>query len=246
MYYIGIVVKDRLSCLRTLLKSIQPNIEYVRIVDASDEPLYNQVKDLLPGCKKYIHNSLKGYKAVNHNKNILMHDFLRSSADYLFLIEDDVKILDNEIFDNYIRISKKYNIPHMNAILKQDEKNCIIYSLKSEVDVCNRLYGYFSFFTRQVLEHSGMCSKELNHNCWEHIEHTARIHRDFNYDPPFFAFPDIHNSWEQVRYMHGKKISSTHKDVIEKDRQKMFKMLGWKNYPLETTKRLKLDKFINN
>ena len=246
MFYIGIIVKDRVDCLKVLLKSLQPNIEKVRVVDASEKPLYNQVKDLLPGCKKYIHNSIEEYKAVNHNKNILIHDFLNSSAEYLFLIEDDVKILDNDVFNNYIDISNKYNIPHLNAILKQDKNNHLVYTLENEIDVCNRIYGYFSFFSRDVLETVGRYAEELNHNCWEHIEHTARIHQKYNYDPEFFAFPDIHNSWEQIRYMSGKKITSTPKDIIEKDKQKMFNNLGWKNFPLESIKKLRLQNFINN
>jgi len=238
--YIGIIVKDRLDCLKVLLKSLQPNIENVRIVDASDKPLYDQVKEYLPGVRKYIHNSLPNFKSVNHNKNILIHDFLMSGEDYLFLIEDDVQIINNDCFKEYIRISEKYKLVHLNAILKQDHKNYIKYTLASEVDICNILYGYFSFYSRECVETAGLYSTELSNQCWEHIEYTARIHQKFDFKPEFFHFPDIKDSFKMIQYQNAPTTSKTSKEIILQDKLKMFKMLKWKSFPTEVIKMIKL------
>jgi hypothetical protein len=243
--YIGIIVKDREACLRVLLKSLQPVIENVRIVDASEMPLYQSVKDLLPGVKRYIHNSFQNYKAVNHNKNILIHDFLRSGEDYLFLIEDDTEILDCSVFQKYIETSKKYNIPHFNAILPAPKGTYIKYTLRDEIDVCNMLYGFFSFYTRECLETAGLYSANLSNQCWEHIHHTAKIHKYFNYTPEFFHFLDIKDSFKYLKYQGAPSVIKTNRKTIEKDKKKMFAELGWKNFPKESIKKLDLAKFIN-
>ena len=246
MFYIGIVTKDRVGPVSVLLKSVEKHIEKVTIVDASEKPSYEFLKDNINGAKKYIFNSFKNYKTVNHNKNILIHDFLKSSADYLFLIEDDIKILDSDVFQKYIDISSQYNIPHMNFILPRFEKH-LVYDLNEDVQVCNILYGAFSFYTRKAIEKVGLFNKDLSHQCWEHIEHTARVHKAFNFQPEFFHFPDVKDSWEMIKYQKVPSVCNVEKSILDKDKQIMFKSLGWKNFPLESIKRLDIThkKLIN-
>jgi hypothetical protein len=164
----------------------------------------------------------------------LIHNFLRSKADYLFLIEDDVEILDTNCFQKYIDVSKEFNFKHLNAILKQDERNQIKYTLAHKVDICNILYGYFSFFTRECIETAGLLSTKLSNQCWEHIEYTARIHKLFNFKPEFFHFPDIIDSYKMIRYQNAKSTSSTSREIIEQDKLVMFDLLKWKNFPEES------------
>ena len=239
-FYIGIVTKDRPEYLKKLLKSLNEYIDKVRIVDASDNCQYHLVKEYLYGAKGYYYNSLENYRSVNHNKNIIIHDFLKSPCEYLFIIEDDVKIIDDDIFHEYIKVSEEYNLPHLNAILPF--QNNLVYTLDRKVDVCDMIYGFFQFFTRKCLETvTPHYRPELDKQCWEHVELTARIHKEFNYNPEFYHFPDIHNVYQYLVMMDAPTTTSVSKETIEQERQKMFNLLGWRSFPKESIKKLNIN-----
>lgn len=236
---IGIVTKDRYEGLDVLIKSLKP-LSHINIlvIDASDifrNPKY--ITDDYPNVQVF-RNDIRGYQQVVHNKNIIIHNFLRNNFKHLFILEDDIKILDCDVFEKYIEVSTKYNLPHMNFLgnpyLQEN-----LYHINEDIQVSEKLQGVFSFYTRECIERVGLMNWELCHNCWEHVEYTARIHKEFNFNPVFNHYPDISNSWEYIK-MQGLPSSIGSNNYIQEDKIKMLNSLQWKHLPEVSIKRLDL------
>jgi glycosyltransferase involved in cell wall biosynthesis len=129
--------------------------------------------------------------------------FLREkNCDYIFLIEDDVEVIDLAVFSTYIQAYKLSNIHHFNFAFhgldnyKHDGSPAVRlsveYSPTVKVDLFPNVYGAFSFYTKHVLDTVGYMDENY-YNAMEHVDHTleiikARLH------PPFRWFADISNS----------------------------------------------------
>ena len=232
-YFIGIVTKDRYEGLDVLLKSLrQPTSVPILIIDVSTcFRKASVITDVYPNVTVY-QNTIEDYKTVVHNKNIILHNFLKTSYDYLFLIEDDVKVLDVDVFEKYIETSEKYNIPHMNFGNPSDKMSYTV----DDLQINEKLQGVFGFYTKQCIKTVGLMNPLLCHNCWEHVEYTARIHQVYNYSPVFFHFPDIIDSCE---YLKLQKLKSTinSNEYVDTDKRLMCSLLNWKNFPEISIKR---------
>lgn len=236
MYLVGIVTRHRYQGLDVLLNSLGPNFHPVVVVDLSDPDKFMSCKDKCTILFKNFPN-----KTVVYGKNALIRFFLNNTTeDYLFIIEDDIKVLDNDVFNRYIDVSNKYSIPHMNFNRPVEEAGEVVYNFNKDVKVSERVHGCFQFFTRRCLEKVGLMNTNLCHNCWEHIEHTARIHRAFRYQPNFWHFPDLIDSNEYLKHQRIPSIINTPKSIYDTDKIKMFNSLGWKSLPAVDIKRLKI------
>lgn len=232
-YMIGIVTHNRYDALNVLLKSLRNIKVPILVIDSSLNP-QSTTNNIV------YHNDLKGYQSVVHNKNIIIHNFLKNHYDYLFIIEDDIKILDIDVFDQYIEISKKYNIPHMNFGGRID--NQIVYDLNNDITIYENLQGCFSFYSKTALQKVGLMSPKLDKNCWEHIEHTIKIHQIYNYNPIFYHFPDIKNSWHYILMQDIPSIinSPEQQNIVQKYKKIMLNNLRWKSLPDVSIKRFDL------
>ena len=238
-YMIGIVTFKRYDTLKILLNSLQRLQTCILIIDANEDI---QLVDYKPNIIQY-HNTIKGYTSVVHNKNIIIHNFIQSSYEYLFIIEDDIKILDVDIFEQYINISQKYNLPHMNFGGRPDNDS-IVYNI-DDLSIYEKLQGCFSFYTKKCLLQVGLMNPNLSQNCWEHVEHTARIHQLYNYQPQFYHFPDVKNSWHSILMQSTKTSIYNTTDIIQQEKRKMLKILGWKSLPYVSLKQFDINSLKN-
>jgi hypothetical protein len=137
-------------------------------------------------------------------------------CDYIFIIEDDMLVKDENVFDKYIETYKKSGIHHFNygpgspfnrkqniafdlhnrhLLDQHSEPNprlIIDYGNDTKVALYEHTVAMFSFFTREVLEKVGYLDEEF-YNAWEHVDHTYRIIKA-GYHPPFWYFADIADS----------------------------------------------------
>ena len=238
-FIIGVITKNRYNSLTVLLKSLKSYINNTIIVDVSDNinynilQQYNYLKLFIP----------KNNTAVVFNKNRLIEYFLnQTNKPYLFLIEDDIKILDIDVFNLYIKILEKYNLPYLNFGGKNDDR--MKYNINDDITVHENLQGNFTLYSRECLNSVGIMNEQLCHNCWEHVEHIARIHMKYNYDPVFWHFPDIKNSYEYIKEQEIESIinkDNNHSDWIQKDKSILLRLLGWSNLPNISSKRLNIE-----
>jgi GT2 family glycosyltransferase len=145
-----------------------------------------------------------------------MKHLLDIGCDYIFIIEDDMVVLDVTVFDKYIEASKISGIQHFNygpgspfnrkqtitnfdlhnrhLLDQHSEPNpkMIIDYGKVKVSLFEHTVAMFSFFTKEVLEKVGLIDEDF-YNAWEHVDHTYRIIKA-GYHPPFWWFADLHDS----------------------------------------------------
>jgi GT2 family glycosyltransferase len=161
---------------------------------------------------------------VGKSKNKAMKHLLDKGCDYIFIIEDDMVVLNEEVFQKYIEAYKMSGIQHFNYgpgspfnrkqdiqfdlhnrhELKQDTEpnpKMILDYKNCKIALYEHTVAMFSFFTKEVLEKVGLIDDEF-YNAWEHVDHTYRIIKA-GYHPPFWWFADIVNSQNYIREAEG-------------------------------------------
>lgn len=199
---IGIVTCNRPEYLKKLLESIV-NCNWAEFIIVNDG---NRLE--LPGYNYYIHNNEKNL-GVGKSKNIAMKHLMSKGCDYIFIIEDDMIILDETVFDKYVQASKVSGIQHFNfsqhgyANKKSTTSNEIIPAVKTVIDygdvkiaMYQHCVGSFSMYTRKCLEAVGYMD-ESYYNACEHVDHTYEIIKN-EMHPPFWYFADIEESWKYI------------------------------------------------
>jgi GT2 family glycosyltransferase len=214
---VGIITCDRPEFLKNLLDSInreQANInELIIIDDGNKKALYTHPK------VNFIHHT-SGRLGVGKAKNLALKDLYDKNCDYFFIIEDDMMIKDQTIFQQYTTASKASNIQHFNYgpgspfNRKQTIKNfdlhnrhlldeetepnprAIIDYKDSKIALYRHVTGTCSFYTRKAIDAVGFIDENYK-NAWEHVDHTYSIIKA-NLHPPFWWFADIANSHELI------------------------------------------------
>jgi glycosyltransferase involved in cell wall biosynthesis len=157
--------------------------------------------------------------SVGAAKNSAMQYLLDQGCEHIFLMEDDILIKDEKVFEEYIKHSVVSGIKHLNFGLHgpankkgstgfktlEDRKDVdgepnprmiIPYPEGNKIVLYPNCVGAFSYYHRSVLEKIGLFDPMFK-NAWEHVEHTFQAIKN-NFHPPFWYFADIENSWEYL------------------------------------------------
>lgn len=232
---IGIITCNRPDYLKGLIKSLFLCDEYIdELVVVNDgQPIKNV--ELFKG--ELIQN--KNNLGVGKSKNKALKYLLDKDCDFIFLIEDDIIILDKEVFNKYIQASKITGIQHFNYgpgtpfnrkqnkqfdlhnrhELSQDSEpdpRLVIDYGKTKIALYTHVAGMFSFFTKNVLQTVGLIDENF-YNAWDHVDHTYRIIKA-GYHPSFWWFADIENSHLYL----GEAKNSISNSAIAKQTQEWF------------------------
>ena len=210
---IGIITCNRPDYLKKLLDSIV-HCNWAEFIIVNDGDKLD-----LPGYNYYVHNNETNL-GVGKSKNKAMQHLLDKGCDYIFIIEDDMIILDDSVFHKYIKASKASGIHHFNYGAgspfnrKQDiqfdlhnrhlldqhsepnPKMILDYGNDIKISLFEHTVAMFSFFTREVLEKVGLYD-EAYYNAWEHVDHTYMIIKA-GYHPPFWWFADLYDSHKYI------------------------------------------------
>jgi glycosyltransferase involved in cell wall biosynthesis len=153
---------------------------------------------------------------VGAAKNSAMQYLMDKGCEHIFLMEDDILIKDEKVFEEYIRHSVLSGIKHLNFALHgpankkgstgfktlEDRKDVdgepnprmvVPYPDGIKIALYPNCVGAFSYYHRSVLEKIGFFDPMFK-NAWEHVEHTFQAIKN-NFHPPFWYFADIDNSW---------------------------------------------------
>ncbi|MDH0622792.1 glycosyltransferase [Pseudomonas chengduensis] len=146
------------------------------------------------------HESNQG---VGRSKNDALRRMLERGVEHIFLIEDDIYLTDDSVFQRYIEAAKVSGIQHfnysqhgrLNKVSAGRQANPNALAQYGEVDIAFYRYcvGAFSYYSRRCLETVGLMD-EAFYNAWEHIDHSLRaIIAGFH--PALHFFADIDESW---------------------------------------------------
>lgn len=182
------------TCKRINL--IKQNIwEYIRFVNSDVNfnfllSLDGEEKEYLEFAEEYEIPLLysKEREGVGLSKNRVLQKF--PDYDYYFFVEDDVYLLDSSIFDFFIQVSNKENIPHLMVygstnVQKVEKKQdyTLIYS---------KIGGApFNFFSKKGLDTvGGWNTLFAKYKRFGHTEHSYRfLHQDLQ-KSPFIAIEE--------------------------------------------------------
>lgn len=171
-------------------------------------------------------------ECVGKSKNDAIQWLMNRGCEHIFIIEDDILIKDEKVFEEYIKHSLISGIKHLNFALHgpANKKNSSSFNtleeraniedsgepnprlkMKYENDVTISLYpnsvGAFSYYHRNVIDNIGLFDSHFK-NAWEHVDHTLMaIKKGFH--PSFWYFADIDKSWEYLTDISGSIQNST-------------------------------------
>lgn len=208
---VGVITCNREKFLNGLLSTLNDCTDINELVIVNDGKHVSDLSIKLPYT--YLHNETN--LGVAKSKNIAMKHLLEKNCDYIFILEDDMLILNTGVFQQYIKASQRSGIQHFNygpgspfnrkQQIKFDLHNRHLLDQHSALnprsiidygDIKIALYEHsvamFSFFTKTVLEKVGLIDEEY-YNAWEHVDHTYRIIKA-GFHPPFWWFADIYDS----------------------------------------------------
>ena len=216
MIGICIVTCSRESMLNNLLKSLRACIgkfdELVIVNDGDDV----WISPWGPMRYHYIKNETN--LGVGKSKNKGMQYLLDKGCDYIFVIEDDMIIKSDRIFEEYINASKISGLQHLLCGTHGPANKCGISKGKLQprkvIDYGNlkiALYqhcvGAFCFYTRECLEKIGLHDENYL-NAFEHVDHSYMLAKA-GFCTPYWWWPDIENSTNLIEEQACSEDNST-------------------------------------
>lgn len=148
---------DRLDAIKTSLDSIMNEVYlkkteiYIFIVCDTCIPKHKEILDKYPF--EIVYN--KKNMGISYTKNIGIKKILDNGCEYGFLLDDDILIKNNQIFDKYIEAMVKTGFHHFSYIIdKEDER--FTESING-IKVVNTTYlnGVFLTFSKSLIDEVG-------------------------------------------------------------------------------------------
>jgi hypothetical protein len=186
-------------------------------------------------------------KSVGQAKNSAIRYLLEDGCEHIFIMEDDVLLQSEVVFDAYIKASLISGIKHLNYALqgpankkgakgfenledraKQENltepnpRQVLKYSEGIEIALYPNCVGAFSYYQREVLESIGGFD-DFYKNAWEHVDHTMEAFKK-GFTTPYWWFADINNSWLYITDIEGCIENSTigHTDTWKENFERGF------------------------
>lgn len=195
-------------------------------------------------------------KSVGEAKNSAMKYLLDEGCEHIFIMEDDILLQADDVFDVYINTSLYSGIKHLNYALqgpankkgaqgfkdlderaKQEgltepnPRQVIKYTDSIQIALYPNSVGAFSYYQREALEDIGLFD-DFYKNAWEHVDHTMRAYKR-GHTTPYWWFADINESWKYIKDIEGCIENSTightdeWKDNFQRGAKHFFQKYGF-------------------
>ena len=198
---VGIITCDRPDFFKKCFSSIKNNQDLtIVVVDDGLDAVIDETFEVA-GIKT------KGKIGVGAAKNKALKFLIEENCEHIFLMEDDIEIIDTNIFNEYIKTANVTGVKHLNYALHGNHnqnsfgkpiiRKTVNYPDDTKVDLYLNLLGAFSYFHRSVLDQVGLIDEDY-YNAMEHVDHTYRIIKA-GYHPPFRWFADVHGSNKMLK-----------------------------------------------
>ncbi len=192
----AIITCDRLDFFKksyqSLLACEDIGINHV-VVNDGIEKIPNKIENLI---------ETGGKKGVAIAKNLGIKFLLDQKVEHIFLMEDDVEILNKNVFQLYIDAQESTGIKHFNFGLhgnhnldylgRPNIRKTINYPNNTKINLYPNLLGAFSYYHVDTINDIGLMD-ERYYNALEHVDHTYQI-IEKGYHPPFRWFADVEGS----------------------------------------------------
>ena len=190
---LGLITCDRPDFFKKSIDSIY-KVDCIKVVVDDGE---NKIDTLLDKI-----NTEKPKSGVGKAKNKALQFLINQECEHIFLMEDDIEILDEKVFELYINASKSTGIKHFNFGLhgnhnldyfrRPNVRKTINYPDDLKINLYPNVLGAFSYYHIDVLKDIGLMDENF-YNALEHVDHTYQICKK-SYHPPFRWFADVEGS----------------------------------------------------
>jgi GT2 family glycosyltransferase len=199
---VGIITCDRPEFLKKALESFDKTvIDRLIIIDDGEKKVFAAHPKI-----DYIRQT-EGRVGVGKSKNYALKNLIEENCEHIFLMEDDIEVVDSNVFNEYIKTADITGIKHLNYGLhgnhNQDGygnptvRKTVNYPDNTKIDLYPNLLGAFSYFHISVLDEIGLIDEDY-YNAMEHVDHTYRAIKA-GYHPPFRWFADVHGSNKMLK-----------------------------------------------
>jgi hypothetical protein len=214
-YSLGLITHNNIERFRECISYI-PKMDNIPFIVVNDGNPYD-MKDYRDDMIVLQHSN---NKKIAKSKNDALHYLLTFDTEWIFIMENDMKILDHSVFEYYIEVANKSGLKHLNFALHGNDnwnedrtspKPRLIY--EHGVSLYNYAGGCFQLYHKSVFEKVGFYD-EFYKNCWEHLDLTFRTTLA-GYHTPFWLSADVNNSHlfiEQIDFQEESDVSSGYKN----------------------------------
>ena len=157
-------------------------------------------------------------------KNRAAEYLIGRGCEHIFLIEDDLIIMDENVLDIYIKHAQTFGIHHLNYLKVAGNQKTLKYSYKAPNGCALGFYhnpqGIFSYYNAAIFNKLGYFDEKYK-NSFEHIDHEYTLSQN-RVTPNFWYFADVLDSEKYLTTIEGSDENST---ITNKDQYKE----NWEN-----------------
>jgi GT2 family glycosyltransferase len=205
---VGIVTCNREDFFFKCLDSI-PKDKVDTLITVNDGKEYSKP----PGRGTYLQH--KKNKCVGISKNEAIRHLLEDGCEHIFIIEDDIIIKDDNVFEKYINTAEASGLWHLmygyhgpaNKINGKPAPRVVVDYGDEKVALNRHCVGAFCYYYKGVINNVGLMDEKF-HNAWEHVEHSYRI-VNAGLLPAYWWWPDVGNSCDYLDELACSEESST-------------------------------------
>ena len=152
------------------------------------------------------------------SKNKALEYLIEKGCTHLFIIEDDIEIIDENVFDVYIRTAKRSGLYHLafghvGGPLKKQIKGTRDYTEEIGIQMYHNPQGSFCYYLANVIKKLGYLDPNYK-NAFEHVDHEYQLIKA-GLLPAFWWFPDVKDSHKYLMITPGGVINSSITDKPE-------------------------------
>jgi GT2 family glycosyltransferase len=132
---------------------------------------------------------------VGPSKNKILKYFYNKNYNYIFTIEDDIDIVSEDVFAEYIDLVNNTGYQYVNFALHGNHNKARQRVMKInnyEVGIYPHIVGAFTLHTRKLIDEIGYYD-ETYRNAWEHVDYCY-IASLKGLTSPFWMFIDVKDS----------------------------------------------------
>jgi GT2 family glycosyltransferase len=141
---------------------------------------------------------------VGPSKNKILKYFYDKGFDYIFTMEDDINIINPDVFNAYIDLCKHTGYDYINFSQHGPLNKVTPRVLKihgRDVPFYPHIIGAFTLHTRRLIETLGYYDEKY-HNAWEHVDYCYMASKK-DLTSPFWMFMDVMNPGEYLEEQVG-------------------------------------------
>ena len=210
---IGVITCNREDFFKKTVQSL-PEVDTIVVV--------NDGKPYPPACypkkvKEVLQHNQN--KCVGISKNEALRYMIQDGCDHLFLIEDDIEVINPNVCIEYIKAAEASGIWHLNfgyhgpanfvpnAYGVKNPRQVVEYPDGIEIALNPHCVGAFSYYLKSIIKNVGYIDERF-YNAWDHVEHTYRIIK-MGLHPPFWWFADVAKSDTLLKELASSETNST-------------------------------------